>query len=158
MENYGIVSSFFTKISRIGDQITSIGVVVDEDDLIQTVIDGLPSTWETFLAVVNGREVQPRFERLWHDCLQEEGRNQNKTIFTKEENFALTTRTKRRKKHFAQEKFSHPKNKLYNKEFDKSKIICYNCNNKGHYVRGCQEKQRGKGRFNASTAIEDETT
>jgi hypothetical protein len=36
----------------------------DDDDLVQTVVDGLPSSWETFLAKINARENQPDFERL----------------------------------------------------------------------------------------------
>ena len=55
MEKDETMASFFTKISRVRDQLTSIRVVVDEDDLIQTVVDGLPSSWETFLATVNSR-------------------------------------------------------------------------------------------------------
>jgi hypothetical protein len=47
---------------------------VDDDDLVQTVVDGLPESWGIFLALVNGREAQPNFDRLWHDCLEEEGR------------------------------------------------------------------------------------
>jgi hypothetical protein len=73
MENDESVNSF-TKISQIKDQLLSIGINVDDDDLVQTVVDGLSSAWEAFLVVVNGREIQPNFESLWHDCLQEEGR------------------------------------------------------------------------------------
>ena len=73
MEKDETMASFFTKISQVRDQLASIGVVADEHDLLQAAIDGIPSSWETFLAVVNDREEQPNFERLWHDCLQEEG-------------------------------------------------------------------------------------
>ena len=73
MEKDESVNSF-TKISQIKDQLLAIGVNVDDDDLVQTAVDGLSSTWEAFLVAVNGREIQPNFERLWHDCLQEEGR------------------------------------------------------------------------------------
>ena len=54
MEKEEIVASFFTNISHVRDQLTSIEVVVDEDDLIQTVVDGLPPLWETFLTTLNG--------------------------------------------------------------------------------------------------------
>jgi hypothetical protein len=68
------ISAFFSKISQTRDQLATIGVVIDDDDLVQTAVDGLPESWETFLSSFNGREVQPNFERLWHDCLEEEGR------------------------------------------------------------------------------------
>ena len=69
MEKDEIVASFFTNVSQVREQLTSIGVVMDEDDLIQTLFYGLPSSWETFLVVVNGQEVQPNFERLCDDYL-----------------------------------------------------------------------------------------
>jgi hypothetical protein len=62
---------FFSNIAQTGDQLTTIGVVVDNDELVQTEVDGLPKSWEIFLASVNGREAQPNFERLWHDYLEE---------------------------------------------------------------------------------------
>ena len=65
------VGPFFTKIAQLRDQLTAIGITVDDDDLVQIVLDGLPNSWETFLASVSGRENQPNFDRLWHDCLEE---------------------------------------------------------------------------------------
>ena len=43
-------------------------------------------------------------------------------------------RMKKVKKNFSQKKFSHLKKKVYNKEFDKSKVRCYTCDKKGHYA------------------------
>jgi hypothetical protein len=54
---------------------------------------------------INARENQPDSERLWHDCLQEEGRIQSRNGTSKEENLALTTRT-RRGRRFTKEVFS----------------------------------------------------
>jgi hypothetical protein len=57
------IFAFFSKISQTRDQRATIGVAVDCYDLVQTTGDGLPESWETFLSSVNGREVQPNFER-----------------------------------------------------------------------------------------------
>ena len=76
MEKDEFVNSF-TKISQIKDQLLAIGINVDDDDFVQTFVDGLSPSWEAFLVAVNGRDVRPNFERLWHDCLQEGGRVQN---------------------------------------------------------------------------------
>ena len=73
---------------------------LDDDDLVQTVFDSLPSSWETFLATVSGRETQPNFDRLWHECLEEEGRIQSRANGAKEGNLALTTKTRKFKKSF----------------------------------------------------------
>ena len=62
MEKDETMESFFTNISQVKDQLVSIGVETYEDDLLQTTTDGLPSSWDTFLAMVNGREEQFNFE------------------------------------------------------------------------------------------------
>ena len=64
MEKHETVATFFSKISQLRDQFMAIGDKVEDNDLVQTIFDGLPVTWETFLAAVNGREVQPSFDRL----------------------------------------------------------------------------------------------
>jgi hypothetical protein len=71
MEKDESVNFFFTKISQIRDQLFSIGISVDDDDLVQTDVIGISPSWESFLQALNGYDVQPNFERLWHDCLQE---------------------------------------------------------------------------------------
>ena len=70
MGNDETIVAFFFKIAQTRDQLTTIGVVVDDDDLVQTVVDGLLESWGIFLASVNGRKSQPNFERLWHDFLE----------------------------------------------------------------------------------------
>ena len=92
------------KIAKVRDQHCDIGVLVDDDNLVQTVFDGLPNSWETFLAVVSGRETQRNFDKLWHDCLEEEGRIQSRANGAKEGNLALTTKTKKFKKSFPPKK------------------------------------------------------
>jgi hypothetical protein len=62
------VASFCSRIAQIRDHLLVIGVTMDNDDLVQAIFDGLPSSWETLYSV-SGREIQPMFERLWHDCL-----------------------------------------------------------------------------------------
>ena len=54
MEKDEKVVTFFSRIAQIRDQLLAIGDKVEDDDLVQTVFDGLPTTWETFLASVNG--------------------------------------------------------------------------------------------------------
>jgi hypothetical protein len=58
MGNDEAISAFFSKIAQTRDQRATIGVAVDDDDLAQTIVDGLPESWDTFLSSVNGREVQ----------------------------------------------------------------------------------------------------
>jgi hypothetical protein len=83
MEKGESVASFCSRIAQIRDQLLVIGVRVDDDDLVQPIFDSIPSSWETFLSSVSDREIQPMFERLWHDCLQEESRTTTRSEPTK---------------------------------------------------------------------------
>jgi hypothetical protein len=55
MEKGESVASFYSRIAQIRDHLLVTGVTVDDDDLVQAIFDGLPSSWETFLSSVSGR-------------------------------------------------------------------------------------------------------
>ena len=69
----------------------AIGDKVEDDDIVHTIFNGLPAFWETFLTSVIGIEVQPKFKRLWHDCL-EEGRIQSSFVTPLEKDHALASK------------------------------------------------------------------
>jgi hypothetical protein len=138
------------------------GVIVDDDDLVQAIFDGLPSSRETFLSSVSGREIQPTFERLWHDCLQEESRTTTKSEPTKEEHSALTSRFKGKKKVIFQkgsQRKSNTKGMFKGKTIDTSKIKCFSCNKLGHFAKDYwyRKKNPRKGKQHASTVEDDES-
>ena len=139
-----------------------VGVTVEDDDLVQTTVDGLPPTWEVFLSGVNSRETQPDFKRLWHDCLQEEGRIQSRIGFSKEENVALTAKTKKGKRFPSRKKFSAQREKdrggFRGKDFDITKVRCFHCQKKGHFIRNCPKLRKAhKGKFHVDVVEEKET-
>ena len=43
---------------------------IKEEIFHASTIDVLPTYWDTFLTVVNGREEHPNFKIIWHDCIQ----------------------------------------------------------------------------------------
>jgi hypothetical protein len=92
------VASFCSRIAQIRYQLLVTGVTLDDDDLVHAIFYGLPSSWETFLSSVIGREIQPTFERLWHDCLQEESHTATRSEPMKEEHSTLASRFKGKKK------------------------------------------------------------
>jgi hypothetical protein len=120
-------------------------------------VDGLPSSWETFLAGINARENQPDFETLWHDCLQEEGRIQSQNGTSKEEKLALAART-RKGRRFTQRKFPQKeksKNSFKGREFDMTRVKCFNYQQKGHFARDCPKIRKGhKGKYPATIDVD----
>lgn len=122
----------------------------------------LPPTWEVFLSGVNSRETQPDFERLWHDCFQEEGRIQSRIDSSKEENVALTTKKKKGKRFPSRKKFFAQREKdiggFRGKDFDITKVRCFHCQKKGLFIRNCRKLRKGhKGKFHVDVAEEKET-
>ena len=126
----------------MNDQLASISVETDEDDLLQTAIDGLPSSWDTFLAMVNGREEHPKIKILWNDCNQEEGCIQRKGVCTKEESLSLSARMKKGRNPFSPNKLFHGKKKKFKKEFNKSKAKCFYYGKKGHFEKEYYERKK----------------
>jgi hypothetical protein len=57
MEKGESMASFYSRIAQIRDQLLVTGVTVDDYDLVQAIFDGLPSSWETFLSSISGREI-----------------------------------------------------------------------------------------------------
>jgi hypothetical protein len=121
---------------------------------------GLPDSWETFLSSVNGREVQPNFERLWHDCLEEEGRLKSRNETSTVKDHALLVKAKKWKR-FPQHKSKGKKPQGKHSYFHShlSKVRCFNCKSLGHFAKDCRNppsQQKRKGRFLASVAVEEE--
>jgi hypothetical protein len=158
MGNDETIFAFFSKIAQIRDQLATIRVAVDDDDLVQTTVDGLPESWETFLSSVNGREVQPNFERLWHDCLEEEGRLKSRNEPSTVKDHALSVKAKKWKR-FPQYKDKGKKLKGKHSHSHLSKVKCFNCNKLGHYAKDYRNpplQQKRKCRCHASVATEEE--
>jgi hypothetical protein len=162
MEKGESVASFCSRISQIRNHLLVTGVTVDDDDLVQAIFDGLPSSWETFLSSVSGREIQPTFERLWHDCLQEESRTATRSEPTRGEHSALASRFKGKKKvtfHKGSQRKSNTKGMFKGKSIDTSKIKCFNCNKLGDFAKDCwfRKKNSRKGKHHASIVEDDES-
>jgi hypothetical protein len=135
---------------------------MDDDDLVQAIFDGLLSSCEAFLSSVSGREIQPMFERLWHDCLQEESRIATRSEPTKEEHSTLPSRFKGKKKYTFQkisQRKPNTKGTFKGKSIDTSKIKCFSCNKLGHFAKHCwfRKKYPRKEKHHASTTKDDES-
>ena len=129
-------------------------------------MNGLPSSWLSFVDGICACETLPTWERLWDDCIQNEIRkNQLGAAKPVEEddNVALLARGKKGKgKKQASTSSGGGKGKgkgkqQVNKEKDYSKVKCWDCQKLGHYAVVCTEKKKkGKDKtMAASTEIEE---
>ena len=77
----------------------SVGVTVDDEDLVSLALLGLPKSWHSYQDSVNGWEKLSRWERLWSDLVQEEIRQNTRdgssSKASNEENCTLAAKEKK---------------------------------------------------------------
>jgi hypothetical protein len=66
------IVSYLMNITQIQDQLTTIGETMQDVELVNVALRGLPRSWEPFVQGICARDKLPDFDRLWKDCIQEE--------------------------------------------------------------------------------------
>jgi hypothetical protein len=66
--------SYFSRVNQIKEHIEAIGDIVDEAEMVMTTLNGLPSSWDSFIQGICSRRKLIKFIILWEDCTQEEAR------------------------------------------------------------------------------------
>ena len=82
------------KITQTKDQLIAIGEKVDDRELVSLALNGIPTSSKPFIHDVCARDALPTLDRLWTDCVQEEGRILSRSgsqEIKDEENLALAT-------------------------------------------------------------------
>jgi hypothetical protein len=65
MSSSDTVASYLMRITQIRDQLAAIGEAVDDTELVNVALNGLPRSWEPFVQGICAREKLPDFDRLW---------------------------------------------------------------------------------------------
>ena len=101
MEKYDSIPKYLTKFVQCRDEPGSVGVTIDEEDLVRLALLGLPKSWHSYEDSVNGREKLPGWERLWSNLVQEEIRQSTRDRSSlkneDEENFTLAAKARKGK-------------------------------------------------------------
>lgn len=66
------VDSHLQKTNSIIIQLASLGVALQDEDLVDQMLASLPRSWSTFKAIQKGREKSPSFSELQGLMLHEE--------------------------------------------------------------------------------------
>ena len=142
MEKGDSIAKYLTKFTQCRDELGRVGVTVDEEDMVDLALLGLPKAWHSYQDSVNGREKLPGWERLWADLMQEEirrtTRDGSSSKGADEENCALMSKAKKGKG----KKTSHSGAK--GKKQDMAKVKCFHCHDHGHYATNCPKKKKNK--------------
>ena len=64
MEKGDSIAKYLTKFTQCRDELGSVGVTVEDEDMVDLALLGLPKAWHSYQDSVNGREKLPGWERL----------------------------------------------------------------------------------------------
>jgi hypothetical protein len=79
MSSSSTVVSYLMRITQIRDQLAAIGEAIDDTELVNVALSGLPESWEPFVQGICAREKLSDFDRLWTDCIQKEARLESRS-------------------------------------------------------------------------------
>ena len=75
------ISSYFGRISKIKNQLLSIGNKVEDQELSIIALRGLPISWEAFIQIISRPSILA-FDQLKNDCTSEESRQISRGIIS----------------------------------------------------------------------------
>jgi hypothetical protein len=95
MQKGEMIQEYFSRISKIKEQLKAIRDTIDEDEFVITALNGLSRPWDAFIQSICGRKEKLQFESLWEECIQEETRVANReALLARDDDQALATHTK----------------------------------------------------------------
>ena len=133
MEKGDSIPKYLTKFVHSRDELGSVGITVDDEELVSLDLLGLPKSWHSYEDSINGREKIQGWERLWSDLVQEEIRRSTRDGSSSknedEENCTLAAKARKGKG----KKFPS-KSEAKGKKQDLSKVNCFHCHQHGLFA------------------------
>ena len=120
--------------------------MVEEEEVVMTTLNGLPRESDSFIKGICARRKLTKFSKLWEECVQEEGRIENREEkLNEDEDQALVSHTKNRR--IKRNDRGSPPRKSQESQIGKkprkdySSFECYACHKLGHITRHCPRKK-----------------
>ena len=136
MEKGDSMPKYLMKFIQCRDELGSVGVNVDDEDLVSLALLGISKRWHSYQDSVNGQEKFPGWERLWSDLVQEEIRRSTRDGSSSknldEENCTLAAKARKGKS-----KKNASKSSVKGKKQDMSKVKCFHYHQHRHYATNC---------------------
>ena len=65
MTRVDLVTSYLMNISELRDQLSTIGEIVEDKELVMITLNGFPHSYESFIQSISGKSKMPKFDLLW---------------------------------------------------------------------------------------------
>ena len=59
------IDHFLSKLQSIRDQLTGMGVKVDDNVMVRTALNAVTEDWESFVQILLGRLDLPNWDNMW---------------------------------------------------------------------------------------------
>ena len=138
--------------------------MVEEVNIVMTTLNSLLREWDFFITWICSRRNLTKFNKLWEECIQEEGRIASKNEkLNDNEDQALEAHAKneinKRKDRGSPPRRSQELKRGKKPRKDYSYFKCYTCHKLGHIPRHCpinKDKFKKKNRKFHSHAVEED--
>jgi hypothetical protein len=133
----GPMQNFIAEARRLAQLLQEIGVTVDDEDIILVLTGGLPLSYDNFVITLDSMPPSElTLDYVITRLLNEEARQLGNHVDTSRNRDAAFTATPHRTR-------------------DLSKIICFNCGQKGHFQSNCPEPKRNTANVAAASNDDD---
>ena len=61
-EKDNMISAYLNKLTTCRDKLGSVGIMIDNDDMVSISLLGLPKSWHSYQDSINGQEKLPDWE------------------------------------------------------------------------------------------------
>ena len=65
IQNEETIQSYFTRVYQIKEQLEAVEEEVENAKILMTTLNGLPSSWDSFIQGTYARNKLIKFSRLW---------------------------------------------------------------------------------------------
>lgn len=142
------ITSYFMRITELRNQLSTIGHTFDSKELTMLALNGLPTSWESFIQGISARSKLPKFDRLKTDCIQEESKLTTRGAGINSQNEEMQALNSQSHKRGKRNNFKKRRGKDSTKKQsfklkrDLCKVQCFRCDKYGHIAIKCPDRPK----------------